>query len=373
MDLLWSSSIPDSTSEVAVGRLSCTDKYVGMVLSDGTVHIFSAINGSLKVKVNHPCRLTSWAHVIAGDQLFVGSGDGILRCWDINTGQSISETSQPDVVAFEIKEPDKSKINPASIRTLRLLDQDADPSHVSLLVADRSGTIHRWQSDTSSYTNHFLDAHQHVVFDIQLYRNGSRFVSASWEGRIAAWAAGNGAPLWKRTLSLHMFSFTIANDKIVVAGMDGEAQVLSLDDGNEISRFDIGGKVVNSLMFSNNVLISTDIEGYAKLWSFSATDIVPQLIRSEGLFDHAVTARCLLGDYLVAGGKDGGPADDACGIDARLMLWKVGGGAPQNPTQIGARTTVVWSILKLDCSSVAVSLTRRGMPTVEVWRLSETT
>lgn len=86
------------------------------------------------------------------------------------------------------------------------------------------------------------------------------------------------------------------------------------------------------------------------------------------LHDHAVVARCMLGPWLITGGKEGGGDDNVCGIDCTVKVSKIDSSDSQDIREIGTRSVVVWKIASLESAGKFVSLLmKRGRPTLEIW------
>ena len=157
---------------------------------------------------------------------------------------------------------------------------------------------------------------------------------------------------------------------------------------------------VNHLIRHPSGLISAGTDGRICLWdmetfntSSTASSIPPpSLLGSIQAFDHAVTATTLLDagndPYIISGGKDGGDADDVCGLDAKVILWKPGRGGDAADGEVGkgenddkavARNEVhllggpaqaVWRVQSRG-QELLVAAMRRGRAVLELWGFEE--
>ena len=151
--------------------------------------------------------------------------------------------------------------------------------------------------------------------------------------------------------------------------LSGLAQERTLTmNSAEIMAVDAHDGLINSLVSHQDLLISTDGSGFAKVWSIAATDSTIHLERSEQLYDLAVTDRCVLGDFLITAGKHKGESENACGLDMRLKMWSTHG-EDFTVKDIGMPAAGLWSLARLPLSeSVAIAVKRRGKVVVEIWK-----
>lgn len=126
--------------------------------------------------------------------------------------------------------------------------------------------------------------------------------------------------------------------------------------------------LINGIVSSDHLFVSTSVDGFAKVWSIHPLDTTPKLERSERLYDHAITSRCIFGPWLVTAGKHGGGEANVCGLDHRMKIWRIQGEIVA-AEEVGLPALVIWTTTSLKSSTaVAVSLMKRGRPTLEIWR-----
>jgi hypothetical protein len=86
------------------------------------------------------------------------------------------------------------------------------------------------------------------------------------------------------------------------------------------------------------------------------------------LYDHAILARCMLGPWLITGGKDGGGEGDICGTDCSVRAWRVDGLDSKAVREVGTRVIMVWAVGSLEAlGRVILLLMKRGRPMLEIW------
>ncbi|KAF2152519.1 WD40 repeat-like protein [Myriangium duriaei CBS 260.36] len=373
MELVSSSNIPCTPDgehpTLVAGALSSNAKYVSAALTDSSLHVFS-IDGSHKLKVTDPSGNIIWAHMILDDDILVsGSSDGILRAYNIADGRLLDELPPIKVSSNESLDDGRDR-NPGAIRRLYYLHSKPG----SVFVTTVSGSIHQWETGSTNYRHDFLGGHSSTIFDIKPFAEGTRFVSmAPRYQSLAAWDVVSGTMLWTNTQDSDVFSIAIAHERVVFGREDGVIKIARLEDGMELAAFNAHKGLINGIIFSNNLFISTDVYGFAKVWSMPAGDVSLQLVRSEKLYDHAVTARCMLGSWLVTAGKHGGAADNVCGLDYRMKICKVHGDEQgdglESPREIGLPVMVIWGIASLhSLRSVATAVMKRGRPVLEIWK-----
>lgn len=71
---------------LAVGPLSISDEHVSVALTDASLHVFSVRKRTHELKVAEPSSQIISSHLVVGDQVFVGSPDGVLRIWSLANG-----------------------------------------------------------------------------------------------------------------------------------------------------------------------------------------------------------------------------------------------------------------------------------------------
>lgn len=87
LNLVTSISVPCAPNEdVQATALSINGNYIAVALTDTSVHVFSLIDGSHKLSFTDPCGQIVWAISIIGDEVVIGSSDGVLRVWGIVEG-----------------------------------------------------------------------------------------------------------------------------------------------------------------------------------------------------------------------------------------------------------------------------------------------
>ena len=156
------------------------------------------------------------------------------------------------------------------------------------------------------------------------------------------------------------------------------------------------GSATNHLLLHPSGLLSAGTDGRICLWdikpflSSSNTSSVspPALQCSIQAFDHAVTAITLHAagneSYVTSGGKDGGDAGDACGLDAKIIHWNLGRvvdatdgevGKGGNEDSLGSRHKVhllggpaqaVWRVQSRGEELLVIAM-RRGRAVLELW------
>jgi len=86
------------------------------------------------------------------------------------------------------------------------------------------------------------------------------------------------------------------------------------------------------------------------------------------LHDHAIVARCMLGPWLITGGKEGGGEENVCGLDSSVKAWRLD--EPEVVMEVGMLVVMVAAVASLELSRrIVLSLFKRGRPTLEIWAL----
>jgi len=137
---------------------------------------------------------------------------------------------------------------------------------------------------------------------------------------------------------------------------------------SEIASIEAHSKVINGLIFYQNYLLSTGTDGFLKFMSVSDSEESYNLEKEIKLFDHAITARCVFNDWLVAAGKEGGGEENVCGLDNRIKTLKIGVNNNVQIIELGLPVVQVWSLVALErFGKVIAVVRRRGIPMLEIW------
>lgn len=107
------------------------------------------------------------------------------------------------------------------------------------------------------------------------------------------------------------------------------------------------------------------------MWKTSTSDKTYRLERSIKLHDHAIVTRCMLGPWLITGGKEGGGEDNVCGLDCSRKAMRIDGSDSEVFRELGMPVVMVWAAASSEAlGRVVFSLRQRGRPTLEIWESS---
>jgi WD40 repeat protein len=121
-------------------------------------------------------------------------------------------------------------------------------------------------------------------------------------------------------------------------------------------------------LFGDNFLLTTGGLGVAKLWSVEPF----KELRSLEMHDHSATSMDVHQTLpiMVTGGKDGGPAENVCGLDNSVRVWgflkDVPAGEGEHYQQLSMPSVHVCKV-KFVGDKLVVVLHKKGKMVLEIW------
>ena len=247
---------------------------------NGRVAVMNAESGEMVVAPqpahDGPVRVL----VSAGDIVFSGGDDGMVRAWDL-TGTAIGEAMGPHAGGI----------------TALSFAEDGE-----LVVSDRSGTIYTWDTETRQQSREALNVEDNTIWGVDVSPKGDLLAAASDDWSVLVWDLRTGTQL---------ASLTPHPDGATAAGFlgDGESLATSSRDGS-VRLFDVSlarelgaltgthsGPVWRLVVFPDGVRYATSSEdGTVRIWD--ELDLDAACARSAGAFDDEQQRR-----YLGASGE----------------------------------------------------------------------
>jgi WD40 repeat protein len=206
------------------------------------------------------------------------------------------------------------------------------------------------------------------MYSILIY-SPTKILTGHRDGKIRVWDL---SPILKNSSSDHVSSATPTDVPTVTS------PVYTVQPSE-------AGPVINGLLLvppSPNTkadILSTDTNGFVKLWCFSGSNSSNpyelQLISQYRLFDHAITCSAITINekWFVAGGKDGGEESNVCGLEGRVRALRLDSFEGKDKAvikELGYPSLTVWKMksFKVDRGErLVVSLMKKGRAWLEIW------
>ena len=260
---------------------------LSMLTASSGVKIWDYYVGTERSNLSsHRGEVTSAVYSSDGKYILTGSWDTTVKLWSANL----------------LIESLKLKKNVG-----RNMDANYSPDGKRIVAADEWGNILVYDAQTGEVVTQWTDEvrSRSASFDP---RDGSRIVIGDDNGRVTVWAPGQNAPALVIEAHGDWVSsavFSPDGSKILSAGYDGTAIVWDAENGNQLLVLDSqDGAVVEDAQFSDDGsrIVTSSRNNTAQIWDSSSGEKLTQLI---GHTDFVLTAIFSHdGNYVYTGGYD---------------------------------------------------------------------
>lgn len=179
--------------------------------------------------------------------------DGVISLWDTNTWERY---------AYIYNEG-------ASTYTLSFTENDA-----YLVVGMLDKTLKLWEIQTKRFVREFV-GHTENVTSIDII--GNEIMSTSWDGSIIIWDLYSGLIKQRFFADKPVFGGMLYGDQLVTAGADRKVNFWDKKTGRKSKELKGHQAEINGLDISNNLMMTSDVDGVTKFWDLSTM---------EELFEH---------------------------------------------------------------------------------------
>ena len=122
------------------------------------------------------------------------------------------------------------------------------------------------------------------------------------------------------------------------------------------------------ILYRPTILLSTDTNGQVYLWSLETYETISHV----KVHEHSVLTRNRFKNKIFTGGKEGGGADNVCGLNCSLKscdLEMLLQGENVQPAEHGFPCVMLWEA-KVEGETMVVCLKKRGKPYLDFWDLN---
>jgi WD40 repeat protein/serine/threonine protein kinase len=184
-----------------------------------------------------------------GQLLATTDWDGIIRLWNVQSGQLVRELCGPRTPLMDVG---------FSLDGRRLVAVGAD------------AVLQIWDPETGELL-HTLEGHTNWIYCLAFHPDGDRFLTADDREMIREWRLDNGQPVWTvKQPHLYVMDADYSPDgrTVALAGSFSDIRILSAADGSELSAWRAHDVWMTGVDFSptGKQLASSGGDGIARVW-----------------------------------------------------------------------------------------------------------
>ncbi|MDM8554322.1 protein kinase [Desulfococcaceae bacterium HSG7] len=231
---------------------------------DKTAILWNAADGlRLHTLKGHTGAVYAVAYSPDGSRLYTGSWDKSVRVWDAQTGKHLKTMKghTGGVLAIGLSPDGRHIVTGAGIDG-RKTDKEA---------ASKKQTVIVWDAQSGKQLKS-LPGHDDSVYDVSYSPDGTKIVSASWDGSAKIWNAVNGKVL--KTLRGHSQSIQTAvfspdSRRLATGSRDHTAKIWDIKTGRELLTLKDHSAQVTDVVFSpdGRKLASASRDNTVVIWN----------------------------------------------------------------------------------------------------------
>lgn len=265
--------------------------------------------------LEHPDGVFAAAFTPDGRSVVTGSGDGIVRIWDTDTGREVGTLTGHRL----------------PILSLAVSSDGALLASGEGNIAGSPGVVKLWDLRRRSEIATLLP-HDEGASSLAFAPDGKTFATASWGGTVRLWDTASREPravLNTHTSGVARVCFSGDGTRLASASNDRSVKLWDAATGKELTTLNGHGAIVQALAFApdGNTIASGSEDQTVRLWDTHTHE--SKCVLQTGSKVHCVSfapgGRVLLSGHTEM--TDGGPQ----GV---LKLWDVASGAPINTIHV---------------------------------------
>jgi len=339
-------------------------RYIATGGQDYTVHVWEATTGQEVAHMTHDNRVTSAAFSPDGKYIVSGSDDKTARVWEVTTGREIARLTHNAIVTSVAFSPDGNYVVSGSYdksarvwevttkKEIARVMHDGNVVSVTFspdgkyVISGGGNTALVWIASTGQEIAR--TTHDGGVNSVTFSTDGNYVISGSWDNTIRLWGALTGQEVSRIMYDFYSGNFAFANFspdwKYIVLGsceqrdnqenglglcLSGNARVLAVDSGKEITRMAYDGDVSTAAFSPDGMYIvfgSCDqqdntqscISGSARVRETATGKEVTRTMYDGRVFSVAFSPD---GKYVVSDGCDKINKNIIC-ISGFIRMWK---------------------------------------------------
>lgn len=259
----------------AVPAFSPDGALVALANRTGAVHLFKSFNGD-RLRTFQLGRIVSFlAFSPDGELLFAGSEDGVLSVLDLNTGKILIERTVQDGFVNGLTFGREGETIAIAGADGEVLVVDLDFILTGQAVTSNAGVS---QLPTEAILMS-LTGHTDVIADLEISLDGTRVLTASFDGTARVWDAVTGELQF--TLAGHKgrvwrAAFHTDGRRIATAGADGAVIIWDAESGEQLYVLDSQPGEILDLAFSpdGKFLAAAGIDGSVRVYMMPIEDLM---------------------------------------------------------------------------------------------------
>jgi WD40 repeat protein/transcriptional regulator with XRE-family HTH domain len=290
-------------SQVSTVAISPDGMYALTGGTDGIIRLWDVRSGEeIRQFLGHTGSISGSIFSPDGKRILTGSADKTARLWDLTTGKELHKfTGYNDVLTGVAYAPDgKTILTTSSDGTTRLWDSTTgqeiriftgyiaafSPNGQYLVTVEENRVIRILNIQTEEEILQFTHDHASGLNSIRFSPDGKLILTSGRDGTAALWDSVNGKALQSfvgHTGSIVNAAFSPDGNYIFTASGDGTARLWNEQTGQELRRF-ISPAYVSSATVSpdGKYLLTGSNEGLARLWSVKARPELPSFATNLG-------------------------------------------------------------------------------------------
>jgi WD40 repeat protein/DNA-binding XRE family transcriptional regulator len=290
-------------SQVSTVAIFPDGMYVLTGGSDGIIRLWDVESGEeIRQFLGHTGPISGSIFSPDSKSILTSSADKTARLWNLTTGKELHKfTGHDDRLTGVVYAPDGKTILTTSLDgTTRLWDATTgqeirnftgyiaafSPDGQYMVTVEESGVVRILNIQTEQEILQFTHDHASGLNSIRFSPDGKLILTGSIDGTAALWDSLDGKSLqhyFGHSGSIVNVAFSPDGNYIFTASGDGTARLWNLQTGQELRRFTSPAYISSAAISPDGkYLLTGSNDGLARLWSVTARPELPSLATSSG-------------------------------------------------------------------------------------------